>query len=105
MIGFVIGLFVAIALIASGWSPGATDTPGAFFAFSGVLLVGGLMLGLILIPRTVGIACMNIFLGGLIAAVAALVHGNGALILPMLAIAVAAIVCQMIVGNVRRRAT
>jgi len=105
MIGFVVGLVVAFGLISSGWNPSSTDSPALFLSLAGGLLVGGLALGLFLIPRTVGIACINIFLGAMLAALAALIRGHGVLILPMLAIAAAALVCQMIVGNVRRDAT
>ena len=105
MIGIVLGLVASCGLIASGWNPRATDTPAIFLVFAGALLVGGVVLGVLLMPRTVGFACMSIQFGGVIAAVAALSQGNGSFVLPMLAVGVAAFLCQLIVGNIRRDAT
>ena len=104
MIGFFGGLLLALGLIGVGWDP-ADVTPAVVYTWAGMIAVGGTLLGAILFPRTIGLGAMWLMIGGVIAAIAALIHDHDNFILPLLIVALASFFCQAMVGSLRRDAT
>lgn len=69
MIGTLLGVFLAFQLIAVAWSGG--------LSFASLVPVGVMFLiGLLLFPRTIGIAFMWVLLAGIPALIVALLRGG-----------------------------
>lgn len=94
MIGGFFGITAALGMISGAWS--GTLEPWGFGAF----LVAGL-LGVLLMPMTVGIFMTFMMFASPIAVIAGLITGHGSSALTAAGIGFGAFVTQWIIGSIR----
>jgi hypothetical protein len=93
-VGSLLGLIVAIGMIGSSWS-------GTLSFWGLPIFIVAALLGIFLMPMTVGTFMTSIMFGAPIAVLAGLIAGNSNSALTALAIGVGAFIVQFIIGKIR----
>jgi hypothetical protein len=93
-VGSLLGLIVAIGMIGSSWS-------GTLSFWGLPIFIVAALLGIFLMPMTVGTFMTSIMFGAPIAVLAGLIAGNSNSALTALAIGVGAFIVQFIIGRIR----
>lgn len=92
--GSLLGFFVAIGMIGSAWS-------GTLSFWGLPIFIVAALIGIFLMPMTVGTFMTSIMFGAPIAVIAGLIAGNSDSALTALSIGVGAFVVQFVIGKIR----